>query len=135
MLFQKSSPVHPFQPTFLLHFQLSFLFSVLLLSPSLFLPPSHLFSFLPAHFLSFSLPLPSFFSSFLSLPFSPFHSLFLTTNQLKVPLFFFTQLRDNAQGELKQLREELLDKKINLTLTKSQKSLLLLSNQENITAQ
>ncbi|XP_031567882.1 myb-like protein V [Actinia tenebrosa] len=55
--------------------------------------------------------------------------------ETKMRLASEMKLRDNAQSELKQLREDLLDKKINLTLTKSQKSLLLLSNQENITAQ
>lgn len=52
-----------------------------------------------------------------------------------IHIFLFSfQLRDNAQRELKQLREDLIEKKINLTLTKSQKSLVVI-NAENITAQ
>lgn len=42
------------------------------------------------------------------------------------------QNRDAAQKELKQIRQDLLEKKINLTLTKSQKSLATLANPENI---
>ncbi|KAK3747556.1 hypothetical protein QZH41_015789 [Actinostola sp. cb2023] len=54
--------------------------------------------------------------------------------EIKMRLASEMKLRDNAQNELKQLREDLLDKKINLTLTKSQKSLVVLNNPENITA-
>jgi len=42
------------------------------------------------------------------------------------------QNRDAAQKELKEIRQDLLEKKINLTLTKSQKSLTTLANPENI---
>lgn len=42
------------------------------------------------------------------------------------------QNRDAAQKELKQIRQDLMEKKINLTLTKSQKSLATLANPENI---
>ena len=41
-------------------------------------------------------------------------------------------MRDQAQKELKQLREDLMEKKINVTLTKSQKSLQTLISPENI---
>ncbi|EDO46192.1 predicted protein [Nematostella vectensis] len=54
--------------------------------------------------------------------------------ETKMMLASEMKLRDAAQNELKQLREDLLDKKINLTLTKSQKSLATLGNPENITA-
>ena len=46
--------------------------------------------------------------------------------------FSSLQNRDAAQKELKQIREDLMEKKINLTLTKSQKSLATLANPENI---
>lgn len=47
-------------------------------------------------------------------------------------LNFSFQNRDAAQKELKQIRQDLMEKKINLTLTKSQKSLATLANPENI---
>lgn len=47
-------------------------------------------------------------------------------------LSFLSQNRDAAQKELKQIRQDLMEKKINLTLTKSQKSLATLGNPENI---
>ena len=53
---------------------------------------------------------------------SPFQPTFLS----------FQQMRDQAQKELKQLREDLMEKKINVTLTKSQKSLQTLISPENI---
>ena len=49
-------------------------------------------------------------------------------------LHYFSSLqnRDAAQKELKQIRQDLMEKKINLTLTKSQRSLATLGNPENI---
>lgn len=52
--------------------------------------------------------------------------------ELKMKLTVEMKNRDAAQKELKQIREELMEKKINLTLTKSQKSLTTLTNTENI---
>lgn len=52
--------------------------------------------------------------------------------ELKVKLTAEMKNRDAAQKELKQIRQDLMEKKINLTLTKSQKSLATLANPENI---
>lgn len=52
--------------------------------------------------------------------------------ELKMKLTVEMKNRDAAQKELKQIRQELMEKKINLTLTKSQKSLTTLTNPENI---
>lgn len=52
--------------------------------------------------------------------------------ELKAKLTAEMKNRDAAQKELKQIREDLMEKKINLTLTKSQKGLATLANPENI---
>ncbi|KAJ7383025.1 spermatogenesis-associated C-terminus [Desmophyllum pertusum] len=52
--------------------------------------------------------------------------------ELKIKLTAEMKNRDVAQKELKQIRQDLMEKKINLTLTKSQKSLATLANPENI---
>jgi len=52
--------------------------------------------------------------------------------ELKMKLTAEMKNRDAAQRELKQIRQDLMEKKINLTLTKSQKSLATLANPENI---
>ncbi|XP_078354540.1 uncharacterized protein LOC144639159 isoform X1 [Oculina patagonica] len=52
--------------------------------------------------------------------------------ELKMKLTAEMKNRDAAQKELKQIRQDLMEKKINLTLTKSQKSLATLANPENI---